>query len=160
MSAEAATIPPAAPPRSKKKLLVLVVAAVLLGGGGFASTYLGLWSPAALLGGGAAAPAAHAVSPVVFVQVPPIQLNIPGARGRSLLLSASIETDEANRRAIEHLMPRVLDAFTAFLSGIDPAAYDKRGVLEIIRGEMVTRSRYVLGEEPVKDLLITEFLIR
>ena len=54
-------------------------------------------------------------------------------------------------------MPRVSDAFTSFLSGIDPAAYDKRGVLEIIRAELLARTRYVLGEDAIKDLLITEF---
>ena len=54
-------------------------------------------------------------------------------------------------------MPRILDTFTGFLSGIDPAAYDKRGVLEIIRAELLARTRYVLGETAAKDLLITEF---
>ena len=52
---------------------------------------------------------------------------------------------------------RVSDSFTTFLAGIDPAAYDKRGVLEVIRAELVTRARMVLGEAPVKDILITEF---
>lgn len=159
MSEAVAELPSEAPPR-KKKTLVLAAAVLLLGGGGFASTYLGLWSPASLLGGGSDHAAEAPVSQVVFVDVPPIRLNIPGSRGRELVLSASIETDESHRAEVEHLMPRVLDAFTGFLSGIDPNAYDKRGVLEIIRAELVTRSRYVLGEEPVKDLLITEFFIR
>lgn len=160
MSAEATGTPAEASPRSRKKVLLLAAAALVLGGGGFASTYLGLWSPTDLLAGGGDKPAVYGSVPVVFVPVPPIQLNIPGSRGRLLVLSASIETDEAHRRAVEHLMPRVLDAFTTFLTGVDPSAYDKRGVLEIIRSELVTRSRFVLGEEPVKDLLITEFLIR
>lgn len=159
MSAAAAEAPETAPSR-KKKPLVLIALVLMLGAGGFASTYLGFWSPTALLSGGQAHPESGAASLVVFVDVPPVQLNIPGSRGRSLLLAASIETDETHRAQIEHLMPRVLDAFTGFLSGVDPGAYDKRGVLEIIRAELVTRSRYVLGEAPVKDLLITEFLIR
>lgn len=156
---EAVEAPPEESPK-KKGLLIPLLAAVLLGGGGFASTYLGFWSPAALLSGSSGHDADHAVSKAVFVDVPRVELNIPGGRGRSVALSASIETDSAHRAEVEHLMPRVSDAFTGFLSEIDPAAYDKRGVLEIIRGELVTRTRYVLGEEPVKDLLITEFLIR
>lgn len=159
MSEAVAELPPEAPPR-KKRTMVLAAAILLLGGGGFASTYLGLWSPASLLGNAADHATPSSVTPVVFVDVPPIRLNIPGSRGRELVLSVSIETDESHRVEIEHLMPRVLDAFTGFLAGIDPEAYDKRGVLEIIRTELVTRSRYVLGEDPVKDLLITEFLIR
>lgn len=160
MSEAVAALPAEAPPRSRKTML-LALAALLLGGGGFASTYLGIWSPGAFLGKGGDHPIAEAeVAPVVFVDVPQIRLNIPGSRGRELVLSVSIETDSAQRAGIEHLMPRVLDAFTGFLAGIDHDAYDKRGVLEIIRAELVTRSRFVLGEAPVKDLLITEFLIQ
>jgi flagellar FliL protein len=148
-----ATLEPPPQPSGKKKLIPLL-AALLLAGGGFASTYGGLWSPAAMLASKEEAPAVPAV---IFVAVPTIELNIPGGSGRSLVLSASIETDSAHQADVTHLMPRVLDAFTGFLSGIDPAAYDKRGVLEIIRAELVTRSRYVLGNEAIKDLLITEF---
>lgn len=148
-----ATIDPAAKPSGKKKLIPILAAAVLAGGG-FASTYLGLWSPAALLAPQEEAPV---LPSVVFVTVPVIELNIPGGSGRSLVLAASLETDSAHQAEVKHLMPRILDTFTGFLSGIDPAAYDKRGVLEIIRAELLTRSRYVLGTEAIKDLLITEF---
>lgn len=152
-----ATANPASDPSAKasgKKALVPILAAAALAGGGFASTYLGLWSPAALLAPKAEAPVLPAA---VFVAVPVIELAIPGGSGQSLVLAASIETDAAHKAEVMHLMPRVQDAFTAFLSGIDPAAYDKRGVLEIIRAELVTRCRYVLGQEALKDLLITEF---
>lgn len=151
---------PVEEPRKKKGLLIPLVAALLVGGAGFASTYLGFWSPTALVSGGADEHAPAESSVAVFVPVPRVELNLPGGRGRMLALSASIETDTAHSAEVEHLMPRVSDAFASFLSGVDPAAYDKRGVLEIIRAELVTRTRYVLGEEPVKDLLITEFLIR
>lgn len=147
-------------PRKKKGLLVPLVAALVVGGGGFASTYLGFWSPSSLFAGGGDHAAGAEVSQAVFVDVPRVELNLPGGRGRVLVLSATIETDSAHQSEVAHLMPRVSDAFASFMSGVDPAAYDKRGVLEIIRAELVTRTRYVLGEEPVKDLLITEFLIR
>lgn len=145
-------------PKGKKGVLLLAAAALLLGGGGFASTYLGFWSPGALLAPGQEK--ALEASPAVFVDVPTIALHMPGSPPRELILSASIETDQAHQAEVQHLMPRVSDAFTSFLSEVDRAAYDKRGVLEIIRAELVTRTRYVLGEEPVKDLLITEFRIR
>lgn len=149
---------PAPPPKSRKGLLMGAALTLVAAGGGFASTYLGLWSPFALL----TPSAAHApeLPAVVFVQVPPVQITLPGGRGRSVVLAATIETDAAGRPLVEQLMPRVLDSFTTFLSEIDPAAYDKRGVLEIIRAELVTRTRFVLGDGPVKDLLITEFRIQ
>ncbi|WEF24197.1 flagellar basal body-associated FliL family protein [Paracoccus sp. S3-43] len=151
-TADQALDPPAQ--ASGKKKLVPILAAVLLAGGGFASTYLGLWSPTALL---AAREEAPVLPSAVFVPVPTVDLVIPGGSGRSLVLSASLETDSAHQAEVAHLMPRVSDAFTSFLSGIDPAAYDKRGVLEIIRAELLTRTRYVLGESAITDLLITEF---
>ena len=146
----------------KKAMLIPLVLALVMGGGGFASTYLGYWSPMSLLGASEDTAEAHASAgpAVYFVDIPRIQLTIPADRPRILFLSAKIETDAAGRAQVEHLMPRVLDAFNTFLSDIDPGAFDKRGVLEIIRGELVTRTRYVLGEQPVKDLLITEFMLQ
>jgi len=140
---------------AKKGLLVPLAATLILGGAGFAVSYLGVWSPSDWAFG-ADAPQIAAQG-VEFIEIPKIEIAIPGGRGRSLILSALIETDPVHAPTVTHLMPRVSDAFTTFLSGIDPTAYDKRGVLEVIRAELVTRTRFVLGEEPVKDLLITEF---
>jgi flagellar FliL protein len=151
-TANLAADPPAK--ASGKKKLIPILAALAFAGGGFASTYLGLWSPAAIMASKEEAPKAPAV---VFVTVPTVDLIIPGGSGQSLVLAASLETDSAHQAEVAHLMPRVSDAFTSFLSGIDPAAYDKRGVLEIIRAELLARTRYVLGEDAIKDLLITEF---
>lgn len=141
----------------KKGMLIPIAATLILGGAGFGSTYLGLWSPGDILSGSAEANVAHASTQAEFVDVPTIEIIIPGGRAKSLILSATIESDAAHKAQVQHLMPRVSDAFTTFLSGVDPSAYEKRGVLEIIRTELITRTRLVLGEEPVKDLLITEF---
>ena len=65
--ATAAADPPAK--ASGKKKLIPILAAVALAGGGFASTYLGLWSPAAMLAPKREAPAVPAT---VFVAVPVI----------------------------------------------------------------------------------------
>ncbi|MEE2860114.1 MAG: flagellar basal body-associated FliL family protein [Pseudomonadota bacterium] len=148
---------PAEKAPGKKGLLITLAATLVLGGAAFGSTYLGIWSPAGMLAGSPAKEASAEHHAVVFIDVPKVEIVIPGGRARSMVLSATIETDSAHKAEVTHLMPRVSDAFTTFLSGVDPAAYDKRGVLEVIRAELVTRTRYVLGEEPVKDLLITEF---
>lgn len=148
----------AEPPERKKGILVPLIAAVILGGGGFASTFLGFWSPAGLF-----QPAPQKTAPddsVAFIDIPAIEMTMPGTRARSVILAASLEVAAADRAAVESLMPRILDAMNGFLSEVDPAAYDKRGVLEIIRAELTTRIRNVLGDTPVKDLLITEFRIK
>lgn len=143
-------------PRSRRMLLAIVVA-LILGGAAFASTFLGLWSPGKLLEGGKKPSASAAMPAVEFVHVPPVEVIVPGPRSRSLVVQATIETDALYRAQVEHLMPRVSDTFTTFLAGIDPAAYERRGVLEVIRTELVMRTRFVLGEVAVRDLLITEF---
>lgn len=168
MSDDAESAPEDAETKPRKgivaKLLIPLVT-LTLGGAGFAATYMGIVP----LGGGSGKPASeggaeHAVEAtapnVIFVPVPTVQVPVPGSKKKlTVYLSVSIETTVAEKAVVEHLMPRVLDAFTSFLSSIDAAAYERRGVLEIIRSELVTRTRYVLGEEPVKDLLITEFRV-
>ena len=142
---------------AKKRKLLPVIAAIVLAGAGFASTYLGIWSPSTMISS-FSAPKKHETLPS-FVDVTPLELSIPGSR-LTLTLAASIETSEEHKKSVEHQMPRVLDTFTVFLSDIDPAAYDKRGVLEIIRAELLSRTRQALGADVVKDLLITEFRIK
>lgn len=146
------------PIEKKRGVLVLLIAALALGGAGFASTYFGLWSPNDLFQQGATK--AGQAENIAFVDIPVIEMTLPGARQYSVVLAASLEVAAADRKTVETLMPRVLDAMTGFLSEVDAGAYDKRGVLEIIRAELTTRIGNVLGETPVKDLLITEFRIK
>lgn len=146
-------------PQKKRSRLLLPLAVAALGGGGFASTWLGIWSPLTMISD-AQATARPAIPQVDFVTIPTIEVPIPGGTRRSVVLTASIETDAAERPRIEHLMPRISDSFTGFLTKIDAAAYEKRGVLEVIRAELLIRSRFILGEDPVKELLITEFRIK
>lgn len=164
MQAEAAqTVEPGKPGR--KRLLLPLVAALVLAVGGFASTYLGLWSPLGLF---AASPEAEAeaeeeapVDPTLaFVAVPPIELTLAGGSHSVLGLTTVIETEAGAVEAITALLPRVLDSFNGFLSGVDPLAFDKRGVLDIIKHELTVRARGALPDLPVKDLLITEFRLK
>lgn len=145
------------PKKGKIKKLLTPMVTLLLGGAGFAITYLGL-IPLPSAEHGAAAEAA--VPKVVFVDVPTIQVPVPGSRNRSVIVSATIETSLEEQAEIKHLMPRVSDVFTSFLTNVDAGAYERRGALEIIRSELVTRTRYVLGDEAVHDLLITEFRVK
>lgn len=149
----------APPPMEKKKgILIPLIVAALMGAGGFASTFLGFWSPADLFS--TDPKSARAEAGFEFMDIPTIEMTIPGANARSLVLAVSLEVAPRDRAAVQAMMPRVLDAMNGFLSDIDPAAYDKRGVLEIIRAELLTRIGHVLGGPLVKDLLITEFRIR
>lgn len=145
------------PPRKRGWLLPLVLS-LTLGGAGFASTYFGLWSPLDMI----SAPAAdkdHAPE-TAFVDVPTAEVPLPGTGRHVVTISATIETSVDHVKEIEHEMPRLQDAFNEFLSNIDPGAFEKRGVLEIIRAELQTRARQILGQETVHDLLIKEFRLK
>ena len=89
-----------------------------------------------------------------------ILLSLPGERPRTLAMSVLIDVAPASEALARQLMPRLSDAFTTFLADIDPAAFERRGILDIVRLELATRARFVLGEAAVRDLLITEYRIQ
>ena len=80
-------------PRGKKGLLIPLVATLVLGGAGFASSYLGFWSPSGMLSGPEEPVQSTEHMSVEFIDIPTIEIVIPGGRARSLVLSATIETD-------------------------------------------------------------------
>lgn len=158
MTAEATE--PAAP--RKKGLLLPLIATLVAAGVGFALTFLGLLPLDLLKGGGGheSASDASVASQITFVDLPPVVTSVAGAVPRQVVIAAKLEVPGARRPEVEHMLPRVADAVTSFIAGIDPAAFDKRGILEIIRTELLTRVTYVLGEGMVNDLLITEFSVQ
>lgn len=148
-----------APPKGGvKKILPLILAVAMLGGG-FASSFLGFWSPMALLSP-APKETAPALPQVQFVDLPQIVLTLAGPQQRMLVMSVKIETDALHRAEVEHLIPRLSDAFNSFLADIDPTAFEKRGILDIVRDELATRTVFVLGKDAFNDILITEFRIQ
>lgn len=153
----------AAEPKPRKglgRMLLPLGAVLLLGGGGFASTYLGFWSPMSLLEAKEEAPAETGLPKVDFVDIPQIVLTLAGPRMRTLVMTLKIETDAAHRAQVEYLIPRLSDSFNSFLADVDGAAFERRGILDIIRDELATRAVFVLGKESFTDILITEFRIQ
>ena len=146
------------PPRPLGRRLLPILLPVLALGAGFGVTYTGLLSPLSLLT--PAAPAPQATPVTVFLDVPRIILTIPGERTQTLALAVVIEIDPAAADTARLLMPRIADSFNGFLSQVDPVAFSRRGILEIIREELATRTRLILGDAAVRDLLITEFRIQ
>ncbi|MDT1063148.1 flagellar basal body-associated FliL family protein [Paracoccus sp. CPCC 101403] len=142
-----------------KRVLPLLLVAALLGAG-FISTYQGYWAPLSLLKPHEATAKAEPVPQVQFVALPQIALTLSGPQFRTLVMSVQIETDATHRDEVQHLLPRLSDACNSFLAGIEPAAFERRGILDIIRDELATRAVYVLGREAFSDILITEFRIQ
>lgn len=149
------------PPKSRKKTLILGVATLLAAGLGFAGTYLGLVPALPFIGGGKEAPVnENPFKDISFVDVPAVMVTIPGSPPRQVVLAAKLEVDSVNAEAVQYMQPRIADLLNTFLSGIDPQAFDRRGILEIIRAEIATRVDMVLGPGMVRDVLITQFGIK
>jgi flagellar FliL protein len=155
----------AAPSRSGRKGLLLGLAAMLtLGGGGFYATYSGLLDLP--LGTKAAAPArtaapAGAEDMPVFVSIPPTMVTLgPAAGARHLRLAASLEVEPGAQARVEALMPRVLDVINTYLQALDEADVERPAAMARMRAHLLRRLRMVAGEELVRDLLITEFVLQ
>lgn len=151
----------AAPPRPLLRRMLPMALPVLALAAGLGTTVTGLWSPLELLR--AAEPSATAVPgapAATFLDVPRILLTIPGERTQTLAISIIIELEPAALGQARLLMPRILDSYNSFLSQIEGSAFSRRGILEIMRGELATRTGFILGEAAVRDLLITEFRIQ
>lgn len=144
--------------RGRRRWLLVAVLGVAAGGAGFAPTWLGLWSPFALIEGIAAPKSGGEAGAPVFVEVPSLVLSIPGPHPRRVRLGITLEVQERNRAAVTHLLPRVTDVATGFLTGVAPEAYDRRGILEVVRAELTTRIAQALGPGKVDDVLLTEFV--
>lgn len=150
---------PAPKSRLGRLLPIALPALALIAGLGV--SYMGLWSPLSLVRGDKVETTAAAPVPAVtFLEVPRIVLTVPGERTQTLALAVMIDVDPASLGQAQALMPRITDSFNGFLSKIDPVAFSRRGILEIVRAELATRARFVLGDAAVRDLLITEFRIQ
>ena len=149
-----------APKSALRRLFpILLPLVALLAGLGV--SYAGFFSPMRLL---APAETQAEIKPAVpeasFVDVPRIVLSLGGDRMQTLALTVMIDTDPASVAQAKALMPRITDSYNGFLSKIEPAAFSRRGILEIVRAELATRTRFILGDDAVRDLLITEFRIQ
>lgn len=140
----------------RRAWLLPVLLTPILALAGFLVTYLGL-VPLGLPG---SAQHSDPARQIAFVDLPPVVTTVTSEFPRQVLIAAKLEVPAEKRAAVEHMLPRVSDAVTSFVAGIDAKAFDKRGILEIIRAELLTRANYVLGEGAVNDLLITEFSVQ
>ncbi len=96
----------------------------------------------------------------MFVDLPQIALTLSGPQSRTLALAVKVEAKPENVAQIEFLQPRILDAFNGFFSEVDPLAFEKKGIIDVVRNELSTRLTFILGEGAFNDILITEFRIQ
>ncbi len=145
-------------------LLLGLGLAVVLGGGGFYAVSSGM-----ILGGAKEPPAVAATdasalplpgTDVAFLPLEPIMITLgPNVAAEHLRFRAQLEVAPDMKAEVERLIPRIVDVLNAYLRAVDPAELADPGALGLLRAQMLRRIQIVTGDGPVRDLLISEFVL-
>ncbi len=162
--------------KSRKGLIMGVLGAAILGGIGFFVTYTGVFpsaggdSEVAVDSHGASVDAGHGepvegdhgdvVSSVTFVALDTLIITLGKfASSQHLRFQAYLEVPAAAADEVEHLSPRILDVLNTYLRAVSESELEDPASMNRLRAQMLRRVQVVVGEENVRDLLITEFVL-
>jgi flagellar FliL protein len=162
--------------KGKKGLVFGVLGAVILGCAAFFVTYTGIFpsadsdsematdshGPPVDDGHGTSVEGQHgdAESEVTFIALDPVVISLGKfASSRYLHFQAYLEVPPAAAEEVEHLSPRVLDVLNTYLRAISESELEDPASMNRLRAQMLRRVQVVVGEENVRDLLITEFVL-
>lgn len=145
--------------RSKMPMILGLVLFLVLGGAGFFAVYSGM-----ILGHEDPAAAAAEAAPlpeVAFVPVEPLTVTVgSGGQERHLRFVSQIEVEKAYADEVTHLLPRILDVLNGYLRAVDTAELEDPSALVRVRAQILRRIQVVTGEGRVRDLLITEYILK
>src|SRR5262249_27672766 len=109
-------------------------------------------------------PAAPAVKPVAFFDVPEVMVNLSGAAGdraQYLKLKIVLELpDQTMGAQIQPVMPRVMDAFQTYLRELRPADLDGSGGLYRMRDELTRRINAMIAPHRINAVLFKEVVVQ
>ncbi len=95
-----------------------------------------------------------------FVALDPIVVNMPAAtESTHLRFAAQLEVGGGARDTVASQKPRISDVLNDYLRALEPAQLGERAALMRLRAQMLRRVQVVTGEDAVRDLLITEFVM-
>jgi flagellar protein FliL len=154
----------------KKLVLFVLLPLLLIGGavGGLVAT--GALGPllsgaknAAVGAGGESAARSEKPAVVLYYDLPDILVNLrtEGPRPSFLKLSVSLELDSAeDRKALETVMPRVIDAFQVYLRELRADQLQGSAGLFRLREELLARVNTAAKPARVRDILFKEMLVQ
>lgn len=150
-----------------KLLIVGVVLALAFGGGGFYAVYSGLVGlplpekAAEDEEAKAADPAAPPAPVAAFAPLEPILVSLGEGSGiRQLQMVAQLEIEPSAVDQVATLGPRVRDVMATYLRAVNPADVQDPAALLRMRAQLLRRIQVVTGEGMVRDLLVSEFILR
>jgi flagellar protein FliL len=140
------------------KFISIAVAAVVAVGaaGGGAYHFLG--------GRSEAAPAANAVKPPVFYDMPEVLVNLSSSgsdRTQYLKVKVTLELpNEAMKAQIEPFMPRLMDTFQTYLRELRATDLDGSAGLYRLKEELTRRVNDAIAPERINAVLFKEIVVQ
>lgn len=166
MAATAEAELPAVKPKGGmiKSLLAGLLLAVALGGGSFFVVFTGMIAlplPERAALGSSSMPELPPMPVTAFVPLDPVVVTLGrGSTARQLALSAQLEVVPMAIETVQLLKPRILDVIGTYLRAVDASLVEDPAAMLRLRAQMLRRIQVVTGEGVVRDLLITEFILR
>ncbi len=166
--------------KGKKGLIIILLVVLLLVGIVIGLYTLGVMDK--LMGGGEPAPeeAQHAqatvpapvpatpgqpgaVQPAVFMDLPPIKVNLntTGPKQVFLMITVSLELAEpGDMQKVEQMMPKIRDIFNVYLRELRPEELKGSAGSYRLREELITRINHVMQPTRINDVLFKEMLVQ
>jgi flagellar FliL protein len=94
-----------------------------------------------------------------FVTLEPFTVSIKG-RSRILRLGITLEIPEVNISEVDADNPKLRDAFMGYLSVLDMQQVEDAAFLVGLRAQLTRRAKFVLGDNNIQNILITDFMVR
>lgn len=148
-----------------KGILIGVLLAVAAGGGSFFAVYSGML-PLPLPDRQAMKAEAKKDEPLdlpmtAFVPLEQVVVTLGrGADLRQLALTAQLEVEPNAIDTVALLMPRVIDVMNTYLRAVDVSLIEDPASMLRLRAQMLRRIQVVTGDGVVRDLLVSEFIVR
>jgi flagellar FliL protein len=153
-----------------KTMLIGAALALILGGAGFYTVYAGMVSlPLPPAKSAEEAKKEKAVkdfqenAPTAsFLPMEPIIVSLGGGEQalRQLQFVAQLEVEPGAAEQIAALKPRIRDVLNTYLRAVSAADVENPAALMRMRAQMLRRVQIVTGDGVVRDLLISEFILR
>ncbi len=112
----------------------------------------------------AAAPAATAIKPVVFLDMPDVLVNLSGSTSdhtQYLKIKVTLELpDHAMEAQISPMMPRLMDTFQTYLRELRPTDLDGSAGLYRLKEELTRRVNAAIAPSKVNAVLFKEIVVQ
>ena len=139
-----------------KTMLIAAAGLVVLAGGGYGVYHF--------IGGKHAAAAATQASPVVFLDMPDVLVNLSSTgsdRTQYLKVKVTLELpDQAMATLIQPVMPRLQDAFQTYLRELRPTDLDGSAGLYRLKEELTRRVNAAIAPNRINAVLFKEIVVQ